>query len=124
MHHELRCSCCGVNGMAQEHIDKMQRIRDIYYATTGKGLIVTSAYRCPKHNLEVSETGSNGPHTTGYAMDFLAHGAEALLLISIAYQNGMTGFGVAQKGPRETRIVHLDSLPNKAGQPRPWVWTY
>ena len=36
---------------------------------------------------------------------------------------GMTGIGVAQRGPIERRFIHLDDMSGE-DHPRPWVWSY
>ena len=82
--------------------------------------IVTSAIRCPEHNKRVSSTGDDGPHTTGHAIDLRLYGERAWRLVGIAKKHGMTGVGVAQKGPRESRFIHLDDLT----EGRPWMWSY
>ena len=85
----------------------------------GFPFVVTSAYRCPKHNAEVSHTGSKGPHTTGRAIDILVRGTRAYDLVNSAYQYGITGIGVSQKG--EQRFIHLDDLTSSS---RPTIWSY
>ena len=88
----------------------------------GKPLVVSSGYRCPAHNSRVSSTGSDGPHTTGFAVDFAVDRGAAVELLQIALSMGFTGIGVNQKGGG--RFLHLDKLPNAPGQPRPTIWSY
>jgi uncharacterized protein YcbK (DUF882 family) len=88
----------------------------------GFPLKVSSAARCPSHNQAVSATGRSGPHTTGRAIDFAVSHGQAVAVISAALQLKITGIGVQQKG--SGRFIHLDDLPNAAGQPRPTVWSY
>lgn len=99
-------------------MDRVEELRVRY----GKPLRVTSAARCPDHNSRVSGTGRTGPHTTGRAIDLGVSGADAYRVIQIALELGFTGIGVQQKGAG--RFVHLDTLPNAVGCPRPWVWSY
>lgn len=115
---ELSCSCCGVNKMKPETIARLDRLRELY----GFPLVLSSAFRCPKHNAEVSSTGDAGPHTTGQAVDIVVRGAEGLTLMGIAQRLGFTGFGVKQHGG--SRYLHLDDLPAAEGRPRPWLWSY
>lgn len=115
---ELKCSCCGVNAMRPETVDRLDRLRELY----GKPIALSSAYRCAKRNTEVSSTGQNGPHTTGQAVDILVRGAEGLVLMGLAQRLGFTGFGVKQHGA--SRYLHLDDLPEAEGRPRPWLWSY
>ena len=93
---------------------------------------LTSAFRCSKHNQEVSSTGPNGPHTDhghgGQAVDVKISGADALRLVEIAKKYSMTGIGVKQNGPAGKRFIHLDNLGSDCtkltGGPRPWLWSY
>lgn len=117
---ELKCKHCGAHILIPEFMDKLQALRTEY----GKPMKITSAYRCSAHNNAVSSTGVHGPHTTGEAVDIACSGADAYKLVSLAIKHGFTGIGVAQKGPHEKRFIHLDTLPNAVGQPRPTVWTY
>lgn len=85
-------------------------------------MTVTSGYRCPKYNAQVSETGLGGPHTTGHAADFSIRGSEAYRLVGAAMRRGFTGVGVSQKG--DSRFIHLDDLPITVTSPRPRIWSY
>jgi uncharacterized protein YcbK (DUF882 family) len=62
---EFKCKCgCGVDGVKQVVVDKLQEIRD----KVGFPLKITSGYRCPKHNLAIG--GAKGSkHMTGQAVD-------------------------------------------------------
>ena len=82
---------------------------------------VSSAYRCPEYNDRVSSTGESGPHTTGRAIDILVSGQDALRLVTIAIEHGMTGMGLSQKGDYTSRYCHMDDLTEGV---RPHIWTY
>ena len=101
--------------MSEETLARLQTVRNKF----GRAMPVSSAYRCPKHNAEVSSTGKEGPHTTGQAVDVGISGARALKLISMALDCGFTGLGVKQHG--ETRYLHLDDLTHGI---RPHIWSY
>lgn len=117
---ELACRCgCGLLP-AQEFMDKIEMLR----MRLRFPLPVNSAARCAEHNSKVSATGLSGPHTTGQAIDLQVSGQHALELVRMAMEMGFTGIGLKQHGPREGRFVHLDTLPNKEGQPRPHIWSY
>ena len=103
---------------APDFMDKLERLRVQF----DKPMPINSAARCSKWNALVSQTGDDGPHTTGRAVDIGVRGADALLLIVLAARSGFTGVGVQQKNGK--RFVHLDDLPNSASQPRPHIWTY
>lgn len=114
---ELKCPCCGEQKMDIDFMEMLDELR-IWYA---KPMIVSSAYRCPKHNLAVSTTGEKGPHTTGRAIDIKVAGEDAYTLVKYAMRMGLTGIGIAQKGER--RFIHLDDL-EMPWHPRPRVWSY
>jgi uncharacterized protein YcbK (DUF882 family) len=117
---ELVCACCGVHRMHDGFMARLEKLRD----AMDMPLRLSSAYRCPRHNVFVSNTGPRGPHTTGHAVDILIAGADALRLVQHAIACGMTGIGISQKGAHASRFVHVDDLPDGAGHPRPWLWTY
>jgi uncharacterized protein YcbK (DUF882 family) len=86
----------------------------------GFPLIVSSGYRCPEYNARVSETGSDGPHTHGVAVDFYVTGLQAYVLLREAMAMGFKGIGVKQTGERGARFIHLDMMVDL----RPNVWSY
>ena len=128
---ELRCRCgCG-RLPPQEFQDELESLRvDFEQATveyerrTGKrvspAMKLSSGWRCPDHNDEVSKTGRDGPHTKG-AVDVLVYGIAAWLLLRCALIRSWFGIGVSQKGPRTSRFLHFDQLTERT---RPWVWSY
>lgn len=126
---EFVCKGSGLNEMNPEFIDKLDRLRDIF----GYPLIVTSGYRSPEHNMAVSRTGPNGPHTTGRAVDFAVDRVRAFQLLQAVFTMNQdavdqmkplvfTGVGVHQRGGG--RFIHLDDLEQPEHAPRPTVWTY
>lgn len=56
---ELTCKCCGtllVNGLLGELVAALQGLRDLINpdpARPPKPVLITSGYRCPKHNVKV-----------------------------------------------------------------------
>lgn len=116
---EFVCHCgCGQAKMKAGFIDKLDQLRE----ELGFRLRVTSGYRCPVHNNQVSTTGMNGPHTTGRAADIAVDRDRAYALLPWLEPIGFTGVGLKQKG--EGRFIHLDDLPHASGRPRPTIWTY
>ena len=113
---ELRCRCGNCEpGMDSVFMGILERVRVKYAAP----LVITSAYRCPAYNAQVSGTGSDGPHTTRQAVDIAIRGTDSYDLLAIAIQEGMTGIGIKQHG--NSRFIHLDNLE---GPTRPWIWSY
>jgi zinc D-Ala-D-Ala carboxypeptidase len=116
---EFACRCgCNENKIDSQFVEKLDALR----AECGFPLLITSGYRCPKHNRTVSKTGDFGPHTTGHAVDIRVDRGRAYQVLGLAQKHGFTGIGVQQKGGG--RYLHLDDLPNDIGQPRPTVWSY
>lgn len=76
---------------------------------------VTSGYRSPAYNNEISSTGLNGPHTRGALDIWLTH-QQAALLIREAVMRGW-GIGIRAHGNRKKRFVHIDPGPYR-------IWTY
>ena len=77
----------------------------------GGPVVVSSWYRSPSHNASVSSTGYDGPHTTGAAADIICHHAKALKVMRFAMESGFIRIGVQQRGPWESRCMHLDQAP-------------
>jgi len=116
---ELRCKCGGCDGgeMDAGFMERLVFIRE----QTGIPMILSSAYRCPEYNNQVSHTGRDGPHTTGRAVDVRISGRDAHKILRMAMAVGMTGIGIAQKGEHKYRFLHIDDLE---GDTRPWIWSY
>lgn len=114
---EFECQCgCGSAAMSPTFMGKLQQVRTAY----GKPMTVTSGYRCPDHNANVSSTGRDGPHTTGRAADIGVSHADAKRLLALGTIH-FTGIGVKQKG--SGRFLHFDDL-TAPSHPRPNVWSY
>ena len=115
---ELVCKCgCGRMETDPAFLAKLEDLRVAF----GKPMTVTSGYRCPRHNAEVSHTGTAGPHTIG-AADIAVSGEDAYTLVQLAMACGFSGIGIKQSGDFPGRFVHLDNLP--FSWPRPRIWTY
>lgn len=118
---EFDCPCCGGNQMSETFLRKL----DDHRGRVDFPFIVTSGYRCPNHNEQVSSTGRNGPHTTGRAVDLAIFGRNAHRLIQQGALGGWySGIGLKQHGPHAARFVHLDDLEQTDGRFRPTIWTY
>ena len=118
---EFVCRHCGEVTMHTDFLDKLYHLRD----ALSWPMKVSSGYRCPLHNKAVSSTGLNGPHTTGRAADIEVSGLVAYHLIRLAFEAGITGIGVSQKGVVKSRFIHLDDIPVKSITiPRPRIWSY
>ncbi|MEH6754600.1 MAG: D-Ala-D-Ala carboxypeptidase family metallohydrolase [Alphaproteobacteria bacterium] len=118
---EMQCRCgCRRSDMDLQFMLQLEAIRLVVGP-----MEIASGFRCSDHNARVSRSGMDGPHTTGRAADIRIHGARAYHLIEVAQGHRMTGLGIAQKGPRSGRFVHLDNLQmGETPGPRPWLWSY
>ena len=116
--HEFACKGSGQCRMAPLFMDKVQLLRERY----NKPMRISSGYRSPEHNAKVSSTGTEGPHTTGRAVDIMVSRGDAYLLLKLALEMNFTGIGISQKG--ENRFIHLDDLTEDETAPRPTVWSY
>lgn len=113
---ELTCQCgCGQMAMDPHFMSRVVAMRE----AVGFPFPVTSGYRCPDHNDNVSSTGRTGPHTTGKALDIGVDRQTAYKLMKAAFERGFTGIGVNQKGG--ARFIHIDSIDEGL---RPTVWSY
>lgn len=115
---EFACKHCGDNKMDAAFLLLVDELRH----RCGYPLSITSGYRCPVHNQNVSTTGPKGPHTTGLAVDIGVSRHRAHDVLRHALAMGFTGIGVQQKGA--TRFIHLDMLREPDHAPRPSVWSY
>jgi uncharacterized protein YcbK (DUF882 family) len=107
--------------MNADFMEKAVKLRKFY----GRPLVVSSAYRCPEHDLKVGTSGSpgSGPHTEGRAIDFAIGWPESDALLECVYKLALfTGKGINQKG--ENRFIHIDDLEDKPEHPRPGLWSY
>ena len=118
---ELTCHCgCGRQEMDAQFMEKLEGLRVAY----GRPMTLTSAFRCPMHNSQASDTGLSGPHTTGKAVDVQVSGSDAHRLLTLALAQGFTGIGISQQGTLSARFLHLDTIEPGPGRPRPTLWTY
>lgn len=117
---ELRCKCgCGAMGFQGWLLEELDALRD----DLATPLPINSGYRCANHPEELKKPGGGGEHTRG-AVDVRCDGALAYRLVLRAMLRGWTGIGLQQKGPTESRYVHLDRGDPRPKGPRPWIWTY
>ena len=114
--YELRCKCgCDGGQMDDVFMETLVSMRK----NAGFSFPITSAYRCPDYNAQVSGTGRDGPHTTGKAVDIQVSGDLASEVIELAMIYEFPGLGVSQKGKHGSRFIHIDSARAKR-----WVWSY
>lgn len=83
---ELMCPCCGV-GADKMSPNMLRMAEEIREENGDKPMIVSSAYRCPKHNAEVGGV-SNSHHLYGQAMDVHINGVPASTIVAQAKRRG------------------------------------
>ena len=115
---ELACRCgCGVSKMDSVFMERLEAVRRKF----GKPMKITSAYRCSEHPVEKAKSHMgnkpSGMHPNSRACDVAVDRTDAINLIQIALQQGMTGIGVCQKGVG--RFIHLDDRDGP-----PTIWSY
>lgn len=88
---ELACKCCGEPGpIASELIEALEELRKM----AGCPLIVTSGYRCKRHNAEVGGA-KDSQHMKGTAADVKAKTLTPLELCALAAQiPAIKGIGI------------------------------
>ena len=118
--HEFKCSHTGKCDMNPEFIDKLNDLRLAF----GKPMKINSGFRDVTHPIEAKKKNGGGAHTTGKAADISVARGDAFYLLSLALQKGFTGIGIAQKGSGASRFIHLDTIENTEGRPRPTIWSY
>lgn len=118
---ELTCKCgCGRWEVQDSFMQKLVALR----RELGFAFILTSAFRCPEYDAQIAPGKFNPrPHALGLAVDIHVTHHKAHRLIEAAIRHGFTGIGIAQKGPIESRFIHVDTVLGN-GYPRPTVWSY
>ena len=112
---EMSCKCCCRHILDEDFMNKLQNLRYKF----GKPMIITSGYRCSRHNDAVSSTGLTGVHTTGKAADIRIHGKDAYDLLGLSVYD-FSGIGICQTGDRSKRFIHLDTLEDTRIRPTLW----
>ena len=109
---EFACKCCGNVSMDGDLIDKLNDARRDY----GQPIIITSGYRCEKHNKKIGGSPTSS-HLTGRAVDIqcLISNDRFHLLQSLFYA-GFSRIGVAKT------FIHVDI--DELDKPFNMLWTY
>ena len=111
---EFKCSCCGLVDINSDLLDLLQTAREVVGP-----LQITSAYRCPEHNNNVSSTGLSGPHTTGKSVDIHVSNSQNRKELIDYFSNKVSGLGIAKT------FIHIDLLTEEDGfDVRPNCWIY
>jgi zinc D-Ala-D-Ala carboxypeptidase len=124
---EFACSTSGLSLMNEQLLQALEEIRE----RLGEPMIITSGYRSDQHPITQSKIDKGakhgGAHHLGYAADVGCAGPSAMKILALAIENpAITGVGVKQSGPWNSRFIHLDAVPqeNNFGLTRPALWSY
>jgi uncharacterized protein YcbK (DUF882 family) len=105
---ELKCKCCGKLIIDELFLAKLNAAR----AIAEFQFIVTSGYRCIKHNADVGSTSSN--HTSGKAADIRCLDSfDRFYMVRAMLEAGMLGIGISKE------FIHCDI--NRSSRD---LWTY
>ena len=128
---EFECRHCANNPSCPGHskdvmddgfLNVLQEVRNTY----GRPMHVSSGYRCERDPVEagkIARGGKPGSHYSGKACDIAVTGASALYLVRVALNHTkVTGVGIQQKGPHNTRFIHIDTLTTEGLRPN--IWSY
>ena len=124
---EFACSSSGEVRMDEQLLQALEDIRE----RLGEPMIITSGYRSDQHPITQAKIDKGakhgGAHNLGYAADVGCAGPTAMKILALAIENpAVTGDGVKQRGPWNSRFIHLDAVPhdNNFGLTRPALWSY
>jgi uncharacterized protein YcbK (DUF882 family) len=101
---EFACKCCNTVKIDSELVGKLQILRK----RIARPIIITSGYRCPKHNKEVGGTDTSY-HTMGLAADIVVNGYKLEELEKLASEIGFRGIGIY----KSQGFLHLDLGPKR-----------
>ena len=114
---ELRCKCCGKLVVDGRLIQLLEKIRSLVDAP----VVVTSGYRCPRHNAEIRESSPMSYHVLGMAADIKQYRFDNLVfhtMIKRAWTDGelpeLGGLGLYEGR------VHVDVARAPDGHLREW----
>ena len=108
---EFACPCCGQVHIEDEFIERLDKAR--YVANVP--FIITSGYRCPKHNEEIGGVPDSA-HVKGLAADIkCTDSSSRFKIVDAAIACGLKRIGIGAD------FIHLDYDLEK---PRPIIWTY
>ena len=109
---EMECACgCGFCDFDVGFLDKLQSLRD----TLKRPLIVTSGFRCSRHNEAVGGA-KHSKHLAGIAVDISTWGMQSDFMYRFmagAIDLGFTGIGVGKN------FIHIDTRKDKS---KMWVY--
>lgn len=105
---EFRCKC-GENHGTKIDTALIEKLENLFSALGASKAIITSGYRCPKHDRNVGGSGS-GQHTTGKACDIIFYDMQGNPISSkiVSCKAQDLGFGGIANITKEYIYTHLD----------------
>jgi len=108
---EFTCPCCGQNLIKDMFIERL----DIARGIAGIPFVITSGYRCPKHNKELGGVPDSA-HIKGLAADIKTNNSrDRFKIISALLQVGFNRIGVGKD------FIHVDLDESKI---KNVIWDY
>ena len=108
---ELSCPCCNKCEMDDEFLKMLDKAREF----AGIPFILTSAYRCERHNKEVGGVPDSA-HVKGKAVDILADNSRRrYIILNALIRTGFHRIGIAKT------FIHVD---NDETKPHGVIWLY
>ena len=109
---EFRCPCCGRADMNRDFLEQLDKAREL----AGVPFVITSGFRCPKHNKEVGGR-PNSAHLRGMAADIAVPDNETRFRILYGLiKAGFKRIGIGKN------FVHVDI--DIVTKPYPRIWLY
>ena len=108
---EFACSCCGKNKIDTQFVKKLDDARRLAKIP----FIITSGYRCEKHNKEVGGKADSA-HLKGVAADISCQTSTSrYLIVNALIRAGFNRIGIAKD------FIHCDIDKDK---PQEVIWIY
>lgn len=108
---EFRCPCCGKVLIDEHLVDMLDQAREI----AGVPFVITSGYRCRKHNEEIGGK-PNSAHLKGQAADIAVRDSQnRYAILRALLEVGFMRIGIAKD------FIHADIDWSK---PHPVIWVY
>lgn len=109
---EFECPCCKKADMNASFVKLLDKARTI----AGVSFVLTSGYRCKKHNDELPHSSPNSSHMKGLAVDITASDSRTRFkILNALLEVGFTRIGVGSS------FIHVDRDLSK---PQEVIWTY
>ncbi len=108
--HEFECSCCGIVIISKKLVLMLDLAREL----SETAFVITSGYRCKKHNKEVGGVRSSS-HLKGFAVDIaVPDNITRLKILRGLIIAGFRRIGIGKD------FIHVDIDPTKPNN----IWLY